>query len=414
MNRHLKDLQSQSDNRGLPLELVGITKLALPLLIPSKNGESKQVNALVSFFTDLPHDNRGTHMSRFVEILYENHLNHLTLQALKKLVMGRIQQLGIHPNENLGQHFLVDQISIDLLAQSVDPGNTVIEIGAGVGQLTEALAQRAIKVISVEIDRRYEPVLTQITRQYPNVEVIFKDALTLKFESFIPKRKEGAGLQIVASLPFHITEPFLHKIAGLPIESATLAVGKRLAYAIQAPNEESAAFGRLTLLAQTFFETDIIAEIEKKKFFPIPRTDSTIIKLIPKEEHEFRSSKRDFLLRRLFVIGKRSPLVKNALKEGLIEFAQVSEMGTLSKREHNHRVRKAVKTDLKRMTRGYNHSGSKRLETQKSREIEEKLLTQNQARARIEKMGIPDSILDKPFQQLDNNELGILSKALRC
>jgi GTP cyclohydrolase I len=85
MIRHLKDLQSQSDNRGLPLELVGITKLALPLLVPSKNGESKHVNALVSFFTDLPHDNRGTHMSRFVEILYKNRLNHLTLQTLKKI-----------------------------------------------------------------------------------------------------------------------------------------------------------------------------------------------------------------------------------------------------------------------------------------------------------------------------------------
>jgi len=84
-DKRLEDLQSQNDGRGLPLELVGITKLALPLLIPSKNGNSKQVNALVSFFTDLPQHSRGTHMSRFVEILYENHLNHLTLKTLKKI-----------------------------------------------------------------------------------------------------------------------------------------------------------------------------------------------------------------------------------------------------------------------------------------------------------------------------------------
>jgi len=85
MGAHLKDLQSQNDNRGISLELVGITKLALPLLIPSKNGDPKQVNALVSFFTDLPHHSRGTHMSRFVEILYRNRLNHLTFKALKKI-----------------------------------------------------------------------------------------------------------------------------------------------------------------------------------------------------------------------------------------------------------------------------------------------------------------------------------------
>lgn len=282
--------------------------------------------------------------------------------ALRKLVLGRIQKLGIRPNENLGQHFLVDQASVDLLTQSVNPGNTAIEIGAGVGQLTQALAQRANKVISVEIDRRYEPDLTQITRQYPNVKVIFGDALALRFGDFIPRRREDTGVQIVASLPFHITEPFLHKIAGLPIENATLVVGQRLMYTIQASSEESRNFGQLTLLTQTFFDTDVISTIEKKKFYPVPRIDSAIVRLTPKKENEFRSNRRDFLLRRLFVTAKRSPLVKNALKEGLTE---------------------------------------------------ERFLTQNQARAIIEKMGIPDSILDKPLQQLNNSELRILSKALR-
>lgn len=333
--------------------------------------------------------------------------------ALRKLVIGRIQQLGIRPNENLGQHFLIDQASVDLLAQSVNPGSTVIEIGAGIGQLTEALAQRATKVISIEIDRRYEPVLTQITRQYHNVDVIFGDALALRLENFIPSRGEDTRVQIIASLPFHITEPFLHKISGLPIESATLAVGQRLIYAIQASSEKSGDFGQLTLLTQTFFDIDAIATIEKKGFFPVPRTNSTIIRLTPKEEYEFRSSKRDFLLRRLFVTAKRSPLVKNALKEGLIEFAQVSEMGTLSKKEHSHRLRRTVKAVLKRMVGDYNHFGEAQPEPQKFRDIEERLLTQNQARAIIEEMGIPNSILDKPFQQLNNNELGIFSRALR-
>ena len=314
--------------------------------------------------------------------------------ALKKLVMERIQQLGIRPDENLGQHFLVDQASIDLFVQTVNLGNTVIEVGAGIGQLTEALAQRAKRVISIEIDRRYEPVLTQIARQHRNVNVIFEDVLALKFENFLPRQREDTGVQIVANLPFHITEPFMHKIAGLPIESATLAVGERLMYAIQAFNEENPAFGQLTLLSQTFFDVDIIAIIGKQKFFPVPRTDSTIIKLTPKREQVIRSNKWDFLLRRLFVTAKRNPLVKNALKEGLIEFAEVGKMGALSKTE-------------------YNHFGETRPKVTKHRDTEEKFLTQNQARAIIEKMGLPPYILDKLFQQLNNSELGILSKALR-
>ena len=297
-------------------------------------------------------------------------------EPLYKNLLKELKRLKISPHENLGQHSLIDKSVIDFLAQSVSPGNTVIEVGAGVGQLTEALAEKAGKVISIEIDRRYEPVLTQIAKQHPNIQIIFGDAIALNLQDLMPKQRDGERIQIVSNLPFHIAEPFLHKIAGLPIESATLVVGEKLARAIQALNEESIDFGQLTLLAETFFDIDVISEVEKQKSFPVPRTDSAIIRLIPKEEYEFRSSRRDFLLRRLFLTAKRSPLAKNCLKEGLIEFERVRQMGTLSKKEHNQ-------------------------------------LTQNQTRAIIEKMGIPDDILDKPFEQLNNNELRLLSKALR-
>lgn len=93
MGKNLEDLQSQNDNRGISLGLVGITKLALPLLIPSKNGDPKQVNATVSFFTDLSHHSRGIHMSRFVEILYRNCLNHLTFQALQLIASEAKERL---------------------------------------------------------------------------------------------------------------------------------------------------------------------------------------------------------------------------------------------------------------------------------------------------------------------------------
>lgn len=333
--------------------------------------------------------------------------------GLRELVLTRIDRLGIRPNENLGQHFLIDKAAIDLLAQSVNPGNTVIEVGAGVGQLTEALAKKASKVVSIEIDQRYEPILTDITRQYPNVQVIFGDAITLKLQDLMPKKRDGDGVQIVASLPFHITEPFLHKIVDLPIESVTLVVGQRLAFAIQALNEDSPDFGQLTLLAQTFFDIDVFSTIEKQKFFPVPRTDASIIRLTPKEEHEFRSNRRDFIFRRLFLTAKRSPLVKNCLKEGLIEFERVKQMGTLSKKEHNHRLRSSTRVELKRLVEEYNHSRGIPSTSHKSAGGELKQLTQNQAREAIEKMGIPESILSKPFEQLNNNELEVLSKALR-
>lgn len=334
----------------------------------------------------------------------------------KEKVMNRIRIAGIHPNEKLGQHFLVDDSAINLLSLAVNPGNTVIEIGPGVGQLTDALAETASKVIAIEIDRRYEPILNDVVGEHPNVVVIFGDALATRFEDFFPKRKrdmpEQGRVQIVASLPYHITEPFLHKLIGLPVESVTLVVGQRLTRAIQAKSEDDPDFGQLTLLAQTFFDIEILAEVDKQKFFPAPRTDSAIIRLIPKEEGEFRGSRRNFLLRRLFLTEKRSPLVKNTLKEGLIEFAQVSQIGTRSKREHNKRLRTSVRTMLRQAVDEYNHSGSLEPDSEEIGQ-DSGQLTQNQARAIIATMNISQDTLDKPFQQLNNNELEALSRALR-
>ncbi len=338
---------------------------------------------------------------------------------MRRKVFSRLEKLGVTPNENLGQHFLIDDKAIDILAESVSPGNTVIEIGAGVGQLTDELAQRAGKVVAVEIDRRFEPVLNEIATEHPTVQVVFGDAVALRLEDYLPKKGRDKGIgtpsaQIVASLPYHITEPFMQKIVSLPLESITLMVGERLAHAIQAKSEDSPDFGQLTLLAQTFFDASIMAWIGKQSFYPIPRTDSAIIRLIPKEAKDVMSNRRDFLLRRLFMTKKRSPLVKNSLKEGLIDFTRLSQKGTLSKREYNQRERRQANGDLRDMIGSYSRAQS--LENVGGEDQTEKVghqLTQNQAREIIKKMCIPDSILEKPFDQLTNQELETLSKALR-
>lgn len=284
---------------------------------------------------------------------------------LYELVTSRLDQIHIRPNEQLGQHFLVDKTSIDSLVEIVELGSLVIEVGPGVGQLTERLAEKASKVISVEIDERYKPILSGITREHRNIQVIYGDAISLDWRNLIKDNKAGTnGTQIVASLPYHITEPFLHKIAVLPIQDATLVVGNRLGRAVQAVDESDPEFSQRTLLVQTFFDAEILGEIKKQDFFPVPRTDSVIIRLTPKQEDYFKDSKRDYILRRLFLTSSHSPLVKNCIKEALIQFDGAS-------------------------------------------------LTQNQARGIIASFGIAESVLNKSFEQLNNTELGILSRSLR-
>ncbi len=332
--------------------------------------------------------------------------------SLRSLVEERIGRLDIRPNENLGQHFLVDQVSIDLLVSTILPGATVLEVGAGIGQLTEALARKATRVVSVEIDRRYKPILSQITDENPNVNILYADALTLKTKDILPKKKDNPDLQIIASLPFHITEPFFHMLLELPIDSAVLVVGQRLAYSIKARGEDGEGFGQLTLLAQTFFDIEVLSKIGRQQFYPVPRTDSAIVRLMPKDKREIRANKRSFLFSRLFLTARRSPLVKNTLREGLIEFAQLSKTGTLSKSEYHRRERNQTRSKLKGIASEYNYAGGKMIFTEDS-PGSANLMTQNQARQVIAEMNIPSCILDKPFEQLNNSELRVLSHALK-
>jgi len=244
--------------------------------------------------------------------------------------------------------------------------------------------------------------------------VVYGDAVSLRLEDYIVDKKGDKNAQIIASLPYHIIEPFMRKVTNLPIESATMVVGKRLADAIQARNEDSINFGRLSLLTQTFFDVQLLSNLSRDKFYPPPRTESAIIKLVPKEEQEFRANRRDFLLRKLFNTSRKSPLVGNVLKEALEEFAFSHSNGTLSKRESNQRDRRSLRVDLKQARQEYNIFGGLPIVPKHSTSMTDRdHLIRAGERAIIDSMGVPEDILGKPFDRLNNDELRILSKALR-
>jgi 16S rRNA (adenine1518-N6/adenine1519-N6)-dimethyltransferase len=332
----------------------------------------------------------------------------VTRSSLESQIKVRMDRLGASPNEKIGQHFLVDLESVNLLADSVVPGNTVIEVGAGLGQVTEALAKRgAERIVAIEIDERFKPVLSRISQDYPWVEVVISDVLAVDLKNYIPEPEKGieSGVQIVTSLPYHITEPFLNLVAGLPLESINMIVGLRLARAATLEKDSGIGFGKLTLLSQTFFDVRVIKELGKDCFYPPPRTRSAILQLTPREEQEFRNNKRLYLLRRLFETEKRSPLVKNCLKEGIIEFELLASVSTLSKEESSRRSRREMRRSFRNMI--------KRKDFSSEEETDVSVMTQNQAREIVSQLGISESILSKPFSQLNNNELQKLSKALR-
>ena len=328
--------------------------------------------------------------------------NLITLNPMQKLIESRLSALGIKPHEALGQNFLIDQSSIDILVQSLTPGNMVIEVGAGLGQITEALAARASQVTTVEIDRRFEPVLSEISKKHSNVNVIYGDILAVNLGNIMPENTEGTSVQIVANLPFHITEPFLHKVIGLPVDDITLVVGQKLVEEIQASNEDSIGFGRLSLLAQTFFDIEVVFLIEKHHILPPPRTTAAIVRFTPKEKGEFKASMRTYILKKLFDSQKKRPGVKNVIKDAMAEYTQEGKV--LHKRLRNRHSRRSVRMDLRQSLVDYNYQKTQGAVDTKSKPPQRS----------VGELGIPESILILPFERLNNSELRILSRALRA
>lgn len=331
-----------------------------------------------------------------------DHLN----SPLGQMVMNRLGSAGIRPNEKLGQHFLIDQTALDLVTSSVTPGNNVIEIGSGVGQLTEALAQRAARVIGVELDTRYKPVLEDIQRRHSNVHIVYGDALALRWQDALPKRAE-VPTQLVGNIPYHISEPLVRRVVRLPLENVVFLVGKRLAIEFTTTDSGSPDFGILSALAQTFYLVDILAEIRKDSFFPIPRTDSAIVRLTPRDPQD-SGTLQDFVLRRMFLGENRSPTVRSVLKDGIVEYDEHAKFGNLSKREYHRRSRRDLKSQLKELVGFYE---APKEEDTRSRQD---LLVKAQSRAlrSIAQMDIPSEILDKPFRNLSISELRVLVAAL--
>lgn len=322
------------------------------------------------------------------------------------------EKLGAHElqlSERLGQHFLTDPHIIGLLEDSVQPGATVIEVGSGIGHVTEALAKRAGNVIGIEIDRRFQPLLEEVQARNPNIRFILKDALYVPFQDLI---KKGEDAQVVANIPFHITEPFLYKLIDLPISDAILIVGDNIARELMEP-EDSLGFGKMALLGQTFFDICEVERIPRDAFLPPPRTEASLLMLDPKDSDELKKDSPSYIFGSLFRKSQKFAPVKNDIKQAIVELEEKRGEQTLSKSEQHRRNRANVKRELKRLAGSYGNDSYSEEDSKSHNKHDFLVLSQSQALEVIRRMGIPESIQDKPFFRLSNTEIRQLTTAVR-
>ncbi|MBI2934782.1 MAG: ribosomal RNA small subunit methyltransferase A [Chloroflexi bacterium] len=207
----------------------------------------------------------------------------LTKPAAPADVRAELRRFGLHARKVLGQHFLTDQEALaDILrAAELKPGDIVIEIGPGMGILTEALAARAGQVIAVELDERLAGLLEKRLAAYRNVSIVQGSILDMDPGWLLAKYPDRAGgpYKVVANLPYYITSPILRHL----LERATvkpslmvIMVQKEVAEVITAPPGEMSL---LTVSVRFYGVATVVRTVPAASFFPAPKVDSAIVKI---------------------------------------------------------------------------------------------------------------------------------------
>ncbi len=198
-----------------------------------------------------------------------------------------LKRYDIRIKKKFGQNFLIDSRVLDKIieAAEISPEDVVLEIGPGIGTLTQYLAAAAKEVIAVEIDRTLEPVLKETLSGFPNVTVLFEDILKVDLCELANERNGGKPFKIVANLPYYITTPIVMGIleSRVPVRSMTFMVQKEVAERMAAkPGGKD--YGALTLAVQYYCTAELNANVPQNCFIPRPDVTSAVITLKAREE----------------------------------------------------------------------------------------------------------------------------------
>ncbi|AMA74531.1 MULTISPECIES: 16S rRNA (adenine(1518)-N(6)/adenine(1519)-N(6))-dimethyltransferase RsmA [Aneurinibacillus] len=194
-----------------------------------------------------------------------------------------LKKYGFSFKKSLGQNFLIDLniLSKIVAAAELTKEKGVLEIGPGIGALTEQLSRQAGQVVAIEIDQRLLPILKDTLSSYPHTEVIHGDVLKMDVKLLIKEKfKEQKKVSVVANLPYYVTSAILMKLLEerLPLENIVVMVQKEVAERISA-SPGSKAYGALTVLAQFYAEAEIITVVPHSVFIPQPNVDSAVLRL---------------------------------------------------------------------------------------------------------------------------------------
>ena len=235
------------------------------------------------------------------------------------------KRFDIKMSKKLGQNFLIKRSIVDEIVHAAEltPGEPVLEVGPGIGTLTQGLAQSGADVTAIELDRRLLEVLDTTLASYDNVRIIHGDVLKLD----VPSIMNHKPFKVVANLPYYITTPIIMSLleSKLPIERLVVMVQKEVALRMVAkPGTKD--YGALSVAVQYYTEPDIVLDVPPKSFLPAPAVTSSVIRCVLRDKPPvdvideklfFRVVKAGFAQRRKTFSNtmKTTGLSKNRIEE---------------------------------------------------------------------------------------------------
>lgn len=189
--------------------------------------------------------------------------------------------------KKFGQNFLIDSNVLESIIRGAEitKDDFVLEIGPGIGTMTQYLCEAARQVVAVEIDKMLIPILEDTLSEYDNVEVINQDVLKVDIKFLAEEKNNGKPIKVVANLPYYITTPIIMGLfeSGVPIDSITIMVQKEVADRMQT-GPGSKDYGALSLAVQYYATAKVILNVSATCFMPRPNVDSAVIKLTRHKE----------------------------------------------------------------------------------------------------------------------------------
>ena len=259
------------------------------------------------------------------------------------VIKSLMNDAGISFRKEFGQNFLINRMIPEDIADGCadDPHRMILEIGPGIGCLTQELAMRYDKVVAVEIDNGLIPVLNKTLAEYDNVTIINDDIMKVDIEALVAEYSNGMPVSVCANLPYYITTPILMRLleSGVKFSTITVMIQNEVAARLVA-KAGSSDYGAITAVLGYYGETKKLFKVSAGSFIPAPKVDSAVVRIDLYDKPKF-DIKDERLFRNLIkaAFEMRRKTLQNAISAKFSKYSKEQILNAIVAIGHDEKVR---------------------------------------------------------------------------